>query len=77
MNTSVAGGRRAPGMPPRSSLAQVDEVEDALLVELIRIVELTGDDPPAVRQRVDEGVDERLIVETHLAARRRRRSRSP
>ena len=35
---------RAPGMPPRSLGAQVDEVEDALLVELIRIVELAGDD---------------------------------
>src|SRR6266571_3980526 len=30
---------------------------------------LPGDDPPAVRQRVDEGVDERLIVETHFTAR--------
>ena len=43
--------RRAPGMPPRSSLAQVDEIEDPLLVELIGIVELAGDDPPAVGQR--------------------------
>ena len=48
---------------------QVDQVEDALLIELIGIVELAGDDPPAVRQRVDEGVDERLIVETHFTAR--------
>ena len=30
--------------------AQVDQVEDALLVELIGIVELPGDDPPAVRR---------------------------
>ena len=68
VNTSLAGGRRAPGMPPRSSLLQVDQVEDPLLIELVGIVELAGDDPPAVRQSVDVGVDERLIVETHFAA---------
>ena len=48
---------------------QVDQIEDPLLVELIGIVELAGDDPAAVRQRVDVGVDERLIVETHFTAR--------
>ena len=69
VNTSLAGGRRAPGMPPRSLRVQIDEVEDPLLVELIGIVELAGDDPPAVRKRVDEGVDERLIVETDFTAR--------
>ena len=68
VKTSLPGGRRAPGMPPRSSRVQVDQVEDALLVELIGIVELAGDDPPAVRQRVDVGVDERLIVEADFAA---------
>ena len=47
---------------------QVDEVEDALLVELIRIVELAGDDPAAVGERVDVGVDESLIVETDFTA---------
>src|SRR2546426_938347 len=47
---------------------QVDEVEDPLLIELIGIVELAGDDPAAVRQIVDEGVDEPLIVETHFTA---------
>ena len=30
---------------------QVDQIEDPLLVELIGIVELAGDDPAAVRQR--------------------------
>src|SRR5205823_5725739 len=49
---------------------QVDQVEDALLVELIGIVELAGDDPCAIRQRVNEAVDEGLIVETHLTAAR-------
>ena len=49
---------------------QIDEVEDALLVELIGIVELAGDDASAVRQRVDEGIDERLIVQTDFTARR-------
>ena len=48
---------------------QVDEIEDALLIELIGIVELAGDDPPAVRKRVNEGVDERLIVQTDFTAR--------
>ena len=48
---------------------QVDQVEDSLLIELIGIVELAGDDPPAVRKGVDEGVDESLIVETHFTAR--------
>src|SRR5207245_3262248 len=38
------------------------------LVELIGIVELAGDDPAAVRKIVDEGVDERLVVETYLPA---------
>ncbi len=56
---------------------QVDQVEDSLLVELIGIVELAGDDPAAVRQTVDEGVDERLIVETDFTAAWDRRSRSP
>ena len=49
---------------------QVDEVEDALLVELVRVVELAGDDAAAVGQRVDERVDERLVVEADFAARR-------
>ena len=49
--------------------AQVDQVEDPLLVELIGIVELAGDDPPAVRERLDERVDERLIVEAYFTAR--------
>ena len=48
VNTSLPGGRRAPGMPPRSSRVQVDQVEDALFIELIGIVELAGDDPAAV-----------------------------
>src|SRR5262249_16053242 len=46
----------------------VDEVEDPLLVELVGIVELTRDNPPAVGEGLDEGVDERLIVETRVAA---------
>ena len=61
----VARARDAAEITP----AQVDQVEDPLLVELIGIVELAGDDPPAVRQRLDERVDERLIVETYLTAR--------
>ena len=47
---------------------EVDEVEDALLVELIRIVEVAGDDARPVRERRDEGVDEVLVVQPLLAA---------
>ena len=68
VNTSLPGGRRAPGIPPRSSRVQVDQVEDSFLIELIGIVELAGDDPAAVRQSVDVGVDEGLIVETDFTA---------
>ena len=53
VKTSFAGVWRAPGMPPRSPGVQVDQVEDALLIELIRIVELAGDDPPAVAECPD------------------------
>ena len=49
--------------------AEVDEVEDALLVELIGIIEVAGDDARAVRQRGDEGVDEGLVVQPLFAAR--------
>ena len=56
------------GDAAKVGLTQVDKVENPLFIQLIRIVELAGDDPPAVRQRVDEGVHERLIVETGLAA---------
>jgi hypothetical protein len=48
---------------------EIDQVEDSLLVELIGIVELAGDDASAVAQRMNEGVDEVLVVETDLAAR--------
>ena len=48
---------------------QVDQVEDSLLIELIGVVELAGDDPPAVRKTVNEGVNKRLIVQTDFAAR--------
>ena len=37
---------------------QVDQVEDSFFIQLVRIVELTGDDPPAIRQRVDESIYE-------------------
>src|SRR5439155_21080711 len=50
-------------------LVQVDEVEDSLFIELIGIVELARDDSSAVRERMDEAVDERLIVQSHFAAR--------
>src|SRR6185503_5610038 len=49
--------------------AQVDQVEDALLVQLIRIVELARDHARAAYERVNFGVDEILIVESPLAAR--------
>ena len=64
-------GRRAARAGDAAEIvsAQVDQIEDSLLVELIGIVELAGDDPPAVREAVDEGVDERLIVETRFTAR--------
>src|SRR5262249_48352845 len=47
---------------------QVDEIEDALLIELVRIVELASDDPPAVVQRVDEAVNERLVIQANFTA---------
>ena len=53
VNTSLAGGAARAGDAAEIVAVQVDEVEDALFVELIGIVELAGDDPPAVRQRVD------------------------
>jgi hypothetical protein len=65
----LPGGRRAPPMPPRSS-GSIDQIEDALFIELIRIIELSGDDAPPIGQRMNEGVDERLIVESDFAARR-------
>ena len=70
VNTSSAGASepRAPGIPPEVACVQVDEIEDSLLVQLIGIVELAGDDPPAVRQRMDVLVDERLIEETYCTA---------
>ena len=45
-------GRRAARARDSAEIVsiQVDQVEDALLVELIGIVELAGDDPSAVRQ---------------------------
>src|SRR6185436_15440251 len=49
--------------------AHVDEVEDPLLVELVGVVELARDDAPAVPERVNEGVDEGLIVEAVLPTR--------
>ena len=57
-------------MPPRSLRIQVDEIEDALFVELIGIVELAGDDASAIVQVVNVAVDERLVVQTLFAARR-------
>src|ERR1019366_7004380 len=62
------------GRAPRSldsskiAPAQIDEVEDALLVELIRIVKIARDDASASGEIVDERVDERLVIETVLAA---------
>src|SRR5262249_17355462 len=47
---------------------QVHQIEDALFIELIRIVELASDDPSAVGERLDERVDERLIVESLFTA---------
>ena len=47
---------------------QVDQVENSLLIQLIRIIELTGDDPPAVRKSLDVRVNEVLIVKTDFAA---------
>src|SRR5262249_59366069 len=49
---------------------QVHEIENALLVELIWIVELAGNDPAAVHERVDERVDESLGVKAVFTARR-------
>ena len=57
--------------------AQVDEVEDALLVELIRIVELAGDDAAAVRQRLDVTCRRTADRRDRLRGSSGRRSRSP
>ena len=67
------GGRSAAcaaGRTGEVAIGQVHEVEDALFVKLIRIVKLAGDDAARIRQRLDIGVHERLIVEAHFAARR-------
>ena len=50
VNTSSAGGAARAGDAAEIARGQVDQVEDPLLIELIGIVELAGDDPPAVRQ---------------------------
>ncbi len=49
---------------------QVNEVENSVLVELVGIVELAGDDATATSECVDESIDKRLIVESLFAARR-------
>ena len=63
-------GRRPPRPRDAAEIVaiEVHQIEDALLVELIGIVELAGDDPAAVRERVDVGVHERLVVESDLTA---------
>ena len=68
VKTSSIGVLRAPWMSAEIAAAEVDEVEDALLVELIGIVEIAGDDPRAAGQRLDVAVDERLIEKAALAA---------
>ena len=65
----LAGGAARTGNAAEIVAIQVDEIEQAFLVELVRIVELAGDDPGAVGERVYEPVYERLIVEADLAAR--------
>ena len=67
VKTSLAGSRRAPASPPRSRF-EVDEVEDAFLVELVWVVELAGDDSDAVVERVDVAIDEGLVIEADFAA---------
>src|SRR5207253_7919070 len=65
----VLGGRAARAADAAEiSASEVDEIEDDLLVELIRIVELPGDDASAAGERMDEGVDEGLVVKTDFAA---------
>src|SRR6266566_1859712 len=43
---------------------QINEIEDSFFVQLIRIVELAGDDPSAIRQVLDELINERLVEKT-------------
>jgi hypothetical protein len=66
----LAGGPAGTGQPPEVVPVQVDEIEDAFLVELIGVVELASDNPSAVGEGLHVGIDEGLIVEAHFAARR-------
>src|SRR5207249_10407163 len=43
---------------------QINEIEDSFFVQLIRIVELAGDYPSAIRQVLDELINERLVEKT-------------
>ena len=47
---------------------QVYQIKDSFFVELIGIVELAGDNPASVRQRMDVGIDEILVVKADFAA---------
>src|SRR5262249_41394358 len=64
----LGGPAAASGNSPEVVAGEIDQIEDALFVELIGVVELAGDDAPAVRQRLDVAVDERLVVEAVFAA---------
>ena len=68
VNTSFAGARRAPENAAKIGLRKIDEIENALFIQLVRIIELSRDDPDTVGKCVNILVHESLIVETHLAA---------
>ena len=61
-------GATCAGDTAQVARVQVDRIEDSLLVELIGIVELAGDDPRAIRQTPNISIDECLIVETDGAS---------
>src|SRR5947199_137175 len=47
---------------------QIDQIEDALFVELVGIVELPGNDPLAAGQRVNEAIGECPVIQAQFAA---------
>src|SRR5262249_18729112 len=49
---------------------QIDEIKDSFLIKLIRVIKLSGNNPPAIRKRVYVLVHERLVEKTDFAARR-------
>src|SRR5439155_12954861 len=62
-------GPAGTGNAAQITCIQIDEVEDSFLIELIRIVELAGDDPSTIRQSVDVLINECLLEKADCTTR--------